>query len=188
MFFHAFDKRKHILRMKVYHCSHFLLTQQTQHSGKTLAFIIPLLEKLYRRQYTPSDGPGAIVLSPTRELAVQTFQVLRNIGSYHHFSAVLLVCGKKEFGLEQQHVPKMNIVVATPGRLMQHLEQTAGFDVDRVCILVLDEADRILDMGFSDQMVRILDYLPPGNSRDEDEDNMDDDDGSGDDDDGYKQA
>ncbi len=110
-------------------------------SGKTLAFLIPLLEKLYRRQYTPPDGPGAIVLSPTRELAVQTFQVLRNIGSYHHFSAGLLVGGKKEFGLEQQHVPRMNIVVATPGRLLQHLEQTAGLDVDRVCMLVLDEAD-----------------------------------------------
>ena len=148
-------------------------------SGKTLAFLVPLLEKLYRRQYTPSDGPGAIILSPTRELAVQTFQVLRNIGSHHNFSAGLLVGGKKEFGLEQQHVPKMNIVVATPGRLMQHLEQTAGFDVDRVCVLVLDEADRILDMGFRDQMVRILDYLPPGNSSDEDdEDNMDEDTGS----------
>jgi ATP-dependent RNA helicase DDX10/DBP4 len=71
----------------------------------------------------------------------------------------------------------MNIVVATPGRLMQHLEQTAGFDVDRVCMLVLDEADRILDMGFRDQMVRILEYLPPGNSCDEDENNMDEDNG-----------
>lgn len=139
-------------------------------SGKTLAFLIPLLEKLYRRQYTPPDGPGAIVLSPTRELAVQTFQVLRSIGAYHHFSAGLLVGGKKEFGLEQQHVPRMNIVIATPGRLLQHLEQTAGLDADRVCMLVLDEADRILDMGFRDQMVRILDYLPPGNSGENDND------------------
>ncbi|KAL7439705.1 hypothetical protein ACHAXM_006855 [Skeletonema potamos] len=146
-------------------------------SGKTLAFLVPLLEKLYRRQYTPSDGPGAIILSPTRELAVQTFQVLRNIGSHHNFSAGLLVGGKKEFGLEQQHVPKMNIIVATPGRLMQHLEQTAGFDVDRVCMLILDEADRVLDMGFRDQMVRILEYLPPGNSYDEDKNNMDEDHG-----------
>ncbi|EED93629.1 predicted protein, partial [Thalassiosira pseudonana CCMP1335] len=133
-------------------------------SGKTLAFLIPLLEKLYRRQYTPPDGPGAIVLSPTRELAVQTFQVLRAIGSHHHFSAGLLVGGKKEFGLEQQHVPRMNIVIATPGRLLQHLEQTAGLDVGRVCVLVLDEADRILDMGFREQMLKILDYLPPGKS------------------------
>jgi len=79
----------------------------------------------------------------------------------------LLVGGKKEFGLEQLHVIRMNIVVATPGRLLQHLEQTAGLEVDRVCMLVLDEADRILDMGFREQMVRILDYLPPGqNSED----------------------
>lgn len=113
-------------------------------SGKTLAFLIPLLEKLYRRQVTPPDGPGAIVLSPTRELAVQTFQVLRAIGSYHHFSAGILVGGKKEFGLEQQHVPKMNIIVATPGRLLQHLEQTAGFEVDRVCVLVLDEGKELM--------------------------------------------
>jgi ATP-dependent RNA helicase DDX10/DBP4 len=129
-------------------------------------------------------------------LAVQTFQVLRSIGSHHNFSAGLLVGGKKEFGLEQLHVPKMNIIVATPGRLLQHLEQTAGLDVGRVCVLVLDEADRqvlfliafarsdadffisrymrirnrILDMGFRDQMVKILDYLPPGNTSDEDDD------------------
>mmetsp|Transcript_6225 Transcript_6225/g.13134 ORF Transcript_6225/g.13134 Transcript_6225/m.13134 type:complete len:827 (+) Transcript_6225:316-2796(+) len=141
-------------------------------SGKTLAFLIPLLEKLYRRQYTPPDGPGAIVLSPTRELAVQTFQVLRSIGSYHHFSAGLLVGGKREFGLEQQHVPRMNIVIATPGRLLQHLEQTAGLDVSRVCVLVLDEADRILDLGFREQMVRILDYLPPGNRGEGDNDDV----------------
>mmetsp|Transcript_39724 Transcript_39724/g.95556 ORF Transcript_39724/g.95556 Transcript_39724/m.95556 type:complete len:824 (-) Transcript_39724:55-2526(-) len=139
-------------------------------SGKTLAFLIPLLEKLFRRQCTPADGPGAIVLSPTRELAVQTFQVLRAVGSHHNFSAGLLVGGKKEYGLEQQHLPRMNIVIATPGRLLQHLEQTAGFEVDRVCVLVLDEADRILDMGFRDQMVRILDYLPPGNNGEEEND------------------
>ncbi len=52
--------------------------------------------------------------------------------------------GKKEFGLEQQHVPKMNIIVATPGRLLQHLEQTAGFEVDRVCVLVLDEGKELM--------------------------------------------
>ena len=143
-------------------------------SGKTLAFLIPLLEKLYRRRYAPPDGPGAIVLSPTRELAVQTFQVLRSVGSHHHLSAGLLVGGKKEFGLEQLHVANMNVVIATPGRLLQHLEQTAGLNVDRVCVLVLDEADRILDMGFRDQMVRILDYLPPGNDGDDDDINDDD--------------
>lgn len=66
----------------------------------------------------------------------------------------------------------MNIVIATPGRLLQHLEQTAGLDVSRVCVLVLDEADRILDLGFREQMVRILDYLPPGNRGEGDNDDV----------------
>eukprot|EP00559_Dactyliosolen_fragilissimus_P005160 CAMPEP_0184857390 /NCGR_PEP_ID=MMETSP0580-20130426/2553_1 /TAXON_ID=1118495 /ORGANISM="Dactyliosolen fragilissimus" /LENGTH=700 /DNA_ID=CAMNT_0027352963 /DNA_START=440 /DNA_END=2542 /DNA_ORIENTATION=+ len=131
-------------------------------SGKTLAFLIPLLEKLYRARFSPMDGVGGIVLSPTRELAVQIFQVLRSVGRYHDLSAGLLVGGKREFELEQLRVGRTNIIIATPGRLLQHLEQTPDFDVSALLMLVLDEADRILDMGFRDQMVRILDYLPPG--------------------------
>ena len=134
-------------------------------SGKTLAFLIPLVERLYRKRFTPMDGPGGIVLSPTRELAVQIFEVLRSVGSYHDFSAGLIVGGKKEFGLEQGRIGQTNIIIATPGRLLQHLEQTPDFDVSALAMLVLDEADRILDMGFREQMIRILDYLPPGTKR-----------------------
>ena len=111
------------------------------------------------------DGPGGIVLSPTRELAVQIFEVLRTVGSYHDLSAGLIVGGKKEFGLEQSRIGQTNIIIATPGRLLQHLEQTPDFDVSALAMLVLDEADRILDMGFREQMIRILDYLPPGTKR-----------------------
>lgn len=132
-------------------------------SGKTLAFLIPLLECLYRNRFSPSDGPGGIVLSPTRELAVQIFQVVRGVGAYHQLSAGLLVGGKKEFYAEQNHVGRTNIIIATPGRLLQHLEQTPDLDTTNVRMLVLDEADRILDMGFREQMIRILEYLPPGN-------------------------
>lgn len=130
-------------------------------SGKTLSFLIPTLEQLYRARFRPQTGPGAIILSPTRELSIQIFSVLRSIGSHHDLSAGLLTGGKKEFRTEQTHVGRTNIIVATPGRLLQHLEQTPYFDVQEVMILVLDEADRILDMGFSDQLKRILDYLPP---------------------------
>lgn len=136
------------------------------HSGKTLAFLVPVLECLYRNRFRPMDGPGAIVLSPTRELAVQIFQVLRNVGAHHQLSAGLLVGGKKEFYTEQRHVHTTNIFIATPGRLLQHLEQTPNFDTCQIKMLVLDEADRILDMGFREQMVRILEYLPPGNDVD----------------------
>ena len=110
-------------------------------SGKTLAFLIPLLEILYKNRFSAMmDGLGGLVLSPTRELAVQIFQVLRNIGSFHNLSAGILVGGKKEFLLEQSRVGSMNIIIGTPGRVLQHLEQTPGFDVDGLLMLVLDEA------------------------------------------------
>ena len=112
-----------------------------------MAFLIPVLETLYRNRFSPSDGPGAVVLSPTRELAVQIFQVLRVVGKYHSFSAGLLIGGKKDFYEEQQQVGSTNIIIATPGRILQHCEQTPYFEMSELRILVLDEADRILDMG-----------------------------------------
>ncbi|KAG7357888.1 superfamily II DNA/RNA helicase [Nitzschia inconspicua] len=138
-------------------------------SGKSLAFLIPLLETLYRQGFTPHDGVGAIVLSPTRELAGQLFAVLRKIGKFHSFSLGLVMGGQNknkqkfdnnDFVREQQALPTTNILICTPGRLLQHLEQTPYFNVDSLQMLVLDEADRILDMGFRDQLIKILDYLP----------------------------
>ncbi|CAM9959671.1 unnamed protein product, partial [Phaeothamnion confervicola] len=129
-------------------------------SGKTLAFLIPLLEELFRRRWTFTDGLGALVVSPTRELALQIFEVLRVVGKQHAMSAGLITGGKKEFREEQQRIVRMNILVATPGRLLQHLEQTPGFDVSQLQVLVLDEADRILDLGFREQLNGVLSYLP----------------------------
>ncbi|KAI2464112.1 DEAD-domain-containing protein [Annulohypoxylon bovei var. microspora] len=128
-------------------------------SGKTLAFLVPVLEKLYRAQWTEYDGLGALIISPTRELAVQIFNVLRKIGRYHTFSAGLVIGGK---GLreEAERLGRMNILVCTPGRMLQHLDQTAGFDVDNLQILVLDEADRIMDMGFQSAVDALVEHLP----------------------------
>src|SRR5690606_28674842 len=102
-------------------------------SGKTLAFLVPVLEALWRAQWTRHDGVGAIVLSPTRELAAQTFAVLRAVGKHHvALSAGLLIGGggEKRVVREQAHVAHMSVLVATPGRLLQHLEATAGFGCD----------------------------------------------------------
>lgn len=66
----------------------------------------------------------------------------------------------KEFAIEQEKIVKMNILIATPGRLLQHFEQTVGFDASSLLVLILDEADRILDMGFSHQLDSLLSYLP----------------------------
>lgn len=130
-------------------------------SGKTLAFLVPLVEKLYRSRITFGDGLAALVISPTRELSLQIFEVLRLFAKHHQLSAGLITGGKKEFREEQASVIRMNILVATPGRLLQHLEQTPGFDASLLQVLVLDEADRILDLGFRDQLNSVLEYLPP---------------------------
>ncbi|PIG82989.1 ATP-dependent RNA helicase dbp4 [Aspergillus arachidicola] len=128
-------------------------------SGKTLAFLIPVLENLYRKQWSEHDGLGALILSPTRELAIQIFEVLRKIGRYHTFSAGLII-GGKSLKEEQERLGRMNILVCTPGRMLQHLDQTAMFDVFNLQMLVLDEADRILDMGFQKTVDAIVGHLP----------------------------
>jgi len=128
-------------------------------SGKTLAFLIPVLENLYRRKWTELDGLGALILSPTRELAIQIFEVLRKIGRYHTFSAGLVI-GGKSLQEERERLGRMNILVCTPGRMLQHMDQTAAFEIDNLQMLVLDEADRIMDMGFQSTVDAIVEHLP----------------------------
>jgi ATP-dependent RNA helicase DDX10/DBP4 len=128
-------------------------------SGKTLTFLVPVLENLYRKRWTEYDGLGALILSPTRELAIQIFEVLRKVGRYHAFSAGLVIGGK---GLQEERdrLGKMNILVATPGRILQHMDQTAEFEIGNLHMLVLDEADRIMDMGFKETVDAIVEHLP----------------------------
>ena len=128
-------------------------------SGKTLAFLVPVLENLYRKRWTELDGLGALILSPTRELAIQIFEVLRKIGRYHTFSAGLVI-GGKSLHEERERLGRMNILVCTPGRMLQHMDQTAAFEIDNLQMLVLDEADRIMDMGFQRDVDAIVEHLP----------------------------
>jgi ATP-dependent RNA helicase DDX10/DBP4 len=140
---------------------HDILGAAKTGSGKTLAFLIPVLENLYRLQHIGADaGLGAMIISPTRELAIQIFDVLCKIGKHGHMFAAGLVIGGKSLESERQALTKMNILVGTPGRLLQHLSQTVAFNVDDMKMLVLDEADRILDMGFQKDVDAIIDYLP----------------------------
>ncbi|MCJ1230737.1 ATP-dependent RNA helicase dbp4 [Toensbergia leucococca] len=128
-------------------------------SGKTLAFLVPVLDNLYRKRWTDMDGLGALIISPTRELAIQIFEVLRKIGRFHAFSAGLVI-GGKSLQEEQDRLGRMNILVCTPGRLLQHMDQTAVFEIDNLQMLVLDEADRIMDMGFQGTVDAIVEHLP----------------------------
>ncbi|XP_075402677.1 putative ATP-dependent RNA helicase DDX10 [Tenrec ecaudatus] len=128
-------------------------------SGKTLAFLVPVLEALYRLQWTSADGLGVLIISPTRELAYQTFEVLRKVGKNHDFSAGLII-GGKDLKHEAERINNINILVCTPGRLLQHMDETVCFHATSLQMLVLDEADRILDMGFADTVNAIIENLP----------------------------
>ena len=134
--------------------------------GKTLAFLVPAVEALYRERWAREDGLGALVVSPTRELALQIFGVLRVVGARHDFSAGLITGGRtRDWAAEQARVVRASLLVATPGRALQHLEETPGLDAGRLQALVVDEAARVDDLGFAPQLDAIATYLPAAGER-----------------------
>lgn len=106
------------------------------------------------------DGVGAIIISPTRELAYQIFETLKKVGAHHEFSSGLII-GGKNLKFEKTRMDQCNIVICTPGRLLQHMDENPLFNSTSMQILVLDEADRCLDLGFADTMNAIIENLPP---------------------------
>ncbi|MFA6522331.1 MAG: DEAD/DEAH box helicase [Patescibacteria group bacterium] len=122
-------------------------------TGKTLAFGIPMLEKLVAQ-----NGQGLILL-PTRELALQVDEALRAIGQGMGLKTAVLIGGASNETQKKLLYRQPHIVVATPGRLMDHLEQRT-FDLRRLSIIVLDEADRMFDIGFMPQITKILQHAP----------------------------
>lgn len=81
------------------------------------------------------DGVGAIIISPTRELALQIFEELRKVGKHHSFSGGLLIGGRKGVETEKETVAALNILVCTPGRLLQHMDQTPNFDCSQLQVI-----------------------------------------------------
>ena len=98
-----------------------MLVSSKTGSGKTLAYLIPLVEKLYRKKFIPMDGLGALVIVPVRQLAIQVFEVLNSFTEKMEISVGLII-GGKDIKAEQEKISLMNILVCTPGRLLQHLE------------------------------------------------------------------
>lgn len=129
-------------------------------SGKTLAFLVPILEHLFCKKWTRLDGLGALVISPTRELAYQIYETLRKVGHLHDFSVGLII-GGQNLKFERKRMDQMNILICTPGRLLQHMDENPLFNCNNLQMLVLDEADRCLDMGFETTMNAIIENLPP---------------------------
>ena len=133
-------------------------------SGKTLAFLIPAIEMLHRLKFKPRNGTGVLIISPTRELALQIFGVAKELLKYHSQTFGIIMGGANRRAEADKLVKGVNLLVATPGRLLDHLENTKGFIHKNLKALVIDEADRILEVGFEEEMHKIIRALPQGTS------------------------
>ncbi|MBP6713222.1 MAG: ATP-dependent RNA helicase DbpA [Aliarcobacter sp.] len=133
-----------------------LIAQAKTGSGKTVAFCIPIINKLDIKNFRIQS----LILAPTRELANQIALEIRKISRHIHNIKVLTLCGGTPFRpqvLSLSH--QAHIIVATPGRLLKHIEQN-NIDLENINTLVLDEADKMLDMGFYDDIMEVISSLP----------------------------
>lgn len=129
-------------------------------SGKTLAFLIPAVEMLSSLRFKPRNGTGIIVVSPTRELALQIFGVARELMAHHSQTYGIVIGGTARRAEAEKLAKGVNLLIATPGRLLDHLQNTQGFVFKNLKALIIDEADRILEIGFEDEMRQIIKILP----------------------------
>lgn len=129
-------------------------------SGKTLAFLLPVVELLSRVKWTNRNGTAAVIISPTRELALQISGVVEDVCKYHS-QTYGIVMGGANRKMEADKLQKGTaLLVATPGRLLDHLQNTPGFVYKNLLALIIDEADRCLEIGFEEEMHQIIKYLP----------------------------
>jgi ATP-dependent RNA helicase DDX18/HAS1 len=129
-------------------------------SGKTLAYMIPAIELLYKGGFTIKNGTGVLVIAPTRELALQNYNVAKDLLFYHSKTHGVVMGGAKKSTEANMLKKGINLLVATPGRLLDHLENTDGFVFHNLKMLIIDEADAILKIGFEEEMNKILKLLP----------------------------
>lgn len=134
-------------------------------TGKTAAYLLPVLSLIddYPADF-PSDAINCVIMSPTRELAQQIDQAMQGFGYYLDGISSIPVYGGNDGNRFDQEVKAMRegagLVIATPGRLISHL-QIGNLDLSRCSFFILDEADRMLDMGFSEDIMKIAKELPP---------------------------
>lgn len=128
-------------------------------SGKTAAFVLPIIERLlFRPKKVPTSR--VVILLPTRELAIQCHAVATKLASFTDIKFTLAVGGLSLKAQENELRLRPDVIIATPGRFIDHVRNSVSFSIDTVEILVLDEADRMLEDGFADELNEILTTLP----------------------------
>ncbi|KAJ3311416.1 ATP-dependent RNA helicase [Boothiomyces sp. JEL0838] len=129
-------------------------------SGKTLAFLLPAVEMLHKLSFKPRNGTGVLIISPTRELALQIFGVAKELLEHHSQTFGIIMGGANRKAEADKLNKGVNLLVATPGRLLDHLQNTKGFLTKNLKMLIIDEADRILEVGFEEEMHQIMKLVP----------------------------
>ena len=142
---------------------HDLIASAQTGTGKTAAFVLPALQRLSAPStaQAKSRGPRVLVLTPTRELANQITDSVRTYGKFMRIRSGAILGGMPYFEQQRLLSQPVDMIVATPGRLIDHMER-GRISFSRLEILVLDEADRMLDMGFSDAVSAIAAATPAG--------------------------
>lgn len=135
-----------------------LFVQAQTGSGKTLSYVLPILERLMKvDNLNRESGLYAVILAPTRELSNQIYAVLESLVSCCHWIVPGIVIGGEKKKAEKARLRKgVNVLVATPGRLADHFSNTSALDLSRVRWVVLDEGDRLMDLGFEETITTIL--------------------------------
>lgn len=133
---------------------HDLIASSKTGSGKTLAFILPALQRIIKNRALSKRDPRVVILTPTRELAKQVYSQLRLFTANTQFKAVLILGGENFNDQVKVLEKEPHFIVATPGRLADHLSQ-GHFYLNGLELLILDEADRMLDLGFAKQLTQI---------------------------------
>ena len=139
---------------------HDIMASAQTGTGKTAAFMLPALHRLASASKVHDRGPRILVLTPTRELALQVSDTANKYGKYLHRVKVVSILGGMPYPLQNKLLSQpVDILVATPGRLIDHI-QRGRINFSRLEMLVLDEADRMLDMGFIDDVEKIASAIP----------------------------
>lgn len=128
-------------------------------TGKTAAFVLPALQRLLNEEPAEGNGPRVLVLTPTRELANQVADNIYKLTKYARMRSTSIVGGTPYPPQIRALKQKLDLLVATPGRLIDHIN-SGRIDFSRLQVLVLDEADRMLDMGFIDDVKRVVSLAP----------------------------
>jgi len=127
-------------------------------SGKSLSFLIPAVETVIKSKHLA--GTKVLILTPTRELALQLYNLAKDLLMYHKETCALIIGGANRKTEAEKLKSGASIIIATPGRLLDHMKNTKNFTYQNNCMLIIDEADAILKIGFEQELKDIINLLP----------------------------